>query len=63
MLALTLVGHFGFQPILAQLKAQAMPVDVMQSVFRDRFMAWHGVASMAYLLQSLLGIVLVLRVR
>lgn len=63
MLLLTLAGHFGIQPLMAQLKAQALPADVMQSVFRDRFATWHGVASIAYLVQSLLGVVLVLRAR
>lgn len=63
MLLLTLFGHFGIQPIIAKLKAQAMPADVMNSVFRDRFSAWHGVASIAYLVQSLLGLVLVFRAR
>ena len=63
MLLLTLAGHFGIQPVLAKLKAQALPADVMQSVFADRFRTWHGVASIAYLLESLLGIVLVLRAR
>ncbi len=63
MLLLALAGHFGIQPILAELKNQAMPVDVMQSVFADRFKTWHGVASIAYLVESLLGLVLVLRAR
>lgn len=63
MLLLTLAGHFGIQPILAKLKAQALPADVMQSVFRDRFAAWHGVASIAYLLESLLGLVLIFRAK
>lgn len=63
MLLLTLAGHFGIQPILAKLKAQAMPADVMQSVFADRFRTWHGVASIAYLLESLLGLVLIFRAR
>ena len=63
MLLLTMAGHFGIQPILAQLKAQAFPADVMQSVFADRFWAWHGTASIAYLIESLLGIVLVLKAR
>ena len=60
MLALTLVGHFGIQPILAQLKAQAWPNSVMESAVRSRFAAWHGVAGGLYVLQSLLGAVLVL---
>jgi len=63
MLLLVLAGHFGIQPILASLKAQAMPADVMQSVFADRFKTWHGVASIAYLIESLLGLVLVLKAR
>jgi len=61
MLVLALIGHFGIQPIIAQLKAQALPADVMSSVFASRFKTWHGVASIAYLVQSLLGIVLVLK--
>ena len=63
MLLLALAGHFGIQPLMAQLKAQALPADVMQSVFRDRFATWHGVASIAYLVQSLLGVVLVLKAK
>jgi len=63
MLLLVLAGHFGIQPVLASLKAQAMPADVMQSVFADRFKTWHGVASIAYLVESLLGLVLVLKAR
>ena len=63
MLLLTLAGHFGIQPILAGLKAQAMPADVMHSVFASRFKTWHGVASIAYLTESLMGILLVLKVR
>jgi len=63
MLLLTLAGHFGIQPVLAKLKTQALPADVMQSVFADRFRTWHGVASIAYLLQSLIGAVLVLKSR
>jgi hypothetical protein len=63
MLFLTLAGEFGIQPILASLKAQALPVDVMQSVFASRFKAWHGVASVAYLIECLLGLVLIFNLR
>lgn len=63
MLLLVLAGHFGIQPILESLKAQALPSDVMQSVFADRFRNWHGVASVAYLIQSVLAIVMVLKAR
>ncbi|MFO7543097.1 MAG: DUF4149 domain-containing protein [Thiobacillus sp.] len=61
MLALTLAGHFGIQPIMQSLKDQAMPHAVMQSVFADRFARWHGVSSILYLIQSALGLVLVWR--
>ncbi len=63
MLLLVLAGHFGIQPILAQLKADAMPADVMHSIFAERFGKWHGVASVAYLVECLLGFVLVLNAR
>jgi hypothetical protein len=63
MLLLVLAGHFGIQPILAGLKAQALPADVMQSVFADRFKTWHGVASVAYLLECLLALVMVVKSR
>ena len=63
MLLLVLAGHFGIQPLLAQLKTNALPNDVMHSVFADRFGKWHGIASVAYLVECLLGFVLVLNAR
>ena len=60
MIALTVAGHFGVQPILAQLQADALPRRVMESALRDRFTTWHGVSSALYLVQSLLGIALVI---
>jgi hypothetical protein len=59
MLALTLVGRFGVQPILAGLREQALAKEIVESVFRERFGTWHGVSSVLYLLQSLLAIALV----
>lgn len=50
---------FGVQPLIARLKAEALPREVMESVLRDRFAAWHGIASILYLVQSLLGLWLV----
>lgn len=61
MLLLTLAGHFGVQPIIQGLKDQAMPYAVMQSVFADRFARWHGISSILYLIQSVLGLLLVWR--
>jgi len=61
MWVLVLVGEFGIQPLLAQLKASALPNEVMQSVFASRFKTWHGVASIAYLVECLLGVWLVIK--
>lgn len=63
MLLLTLAGHFGIQPLLAQLKASAFPSDVMHTVFASRFRTWHGVASVAYMAECVLGLIVVLRAR
>lgn len=59
MLVLTVLSQFGVQPLLAQLKADALPREVMESVLRDRFATWHGVSSVLYLVQSVLGLLLV----
>jgi MFS family permease len=59
MLALVLAGQFGVQPVMEALRAQALPREVMESVLRDRFVTWHGVASVLYIVQSVLGLTLV----
>lgn len=63
MALITLVTQVGIQPLMAQLKAAALPQAVMESAWRDRFAAWHGVSSILYLLQSLLGLGLVVASR
>jgi MFS family permease len=60
MLALTAAGHFGVQPILEQLRADALPRRIMESALRERFNTWHGVSTALYVVQSLLGIALVI---
>jgi hypothetical protein len=59
MVLLVAASQFGIQPLMAQLKADALPREVMASVLRDRFAAWHGISSILYLVQSLLGLWLV----
>ena len=59
MSLLVVASQFGIQPLMAQLKADALPREVMESVLRDRFATWHGVSSILYLVQSLLGLWLV----
>lgn len=60
MAAMAAVQVFGIQPLMEQLKLQALPREVMESVMRDRFATWHGVSSVLYLVQSLLGLWLVI---
>jgi hypothetical protein len=61
MLLITLLGHFGAQPILEAVKHQTLPREVVEGVLQDRFAAWHGVSSVLYVVQSVLGLVLVLQ--
>jgi hypothetical protein len=60
MLLLVLIGQFVLQPILADLKVQALPLDVMTSPFAAQFKTWHAVSGIVFLVQSLLGIGLVI---
>lgn len=60
MAGMAAVQLFGIQPLMAQLKLEALPREVMESVVRDRFATWHGISSIIYLLQSLSGLGLVL---
>jgi hypothetical protein len=59
MALLAAASLFGIQPLMVQLKADALPRDVMESVLRDRFAIWHGISSILYLIQSMLGLWLV----
>lgn len=59
MLAISLLLQFGFQPVMNGLKQQALPLDVMHSTFAGRFKVLHGLSSIAYLIQSVLGVFLV----
>lgn len=61
MLLIAMVLQFGFQPVMNGLKAQALPLDVMHSEFASRFGMLHGISSIFYLIQSLLGVFLVIK--
>jgi hypothetical protein len=58
MLALACAVEFGVQPVMAALKEQALPAQVMDSALRDRFATWHGISTGLYLIQSVLGVAL-----
>jgi hypothetical protein len=63
MLACTLIGYFGLQPFMAELREAAGPGGVMDSDAKTRFGILHGISSAIYLVQSLLGVALVLKSR
>lgn len=63
MLLCVVVGYFGLQPWMAALREAAGPSGVMEGATRTQFGILHGVASLIYMFQSLLALVLVLKVR
>ena len=63
ILFIVLMNLFGIKPFLEALKIQALPKEVMESIFADRFSLWHGVSSIAYLIHSLLATFLMLKWR
>lgn len=62
MFLISLTIQFGIQPLMTGLKAQALPLDVMNSAFASQFKAWHGVSSILYLLESLIGAWLIVKI-
>lgn len=63
MLICTLVGYFGLQPIMSALRATAGPGGVMDAATKSQFGILHGVSSAFYLIQSLLGALLIWKLR
>ena len=63
MILITLIIQLGIQPAMNELKAQALPLDVMHSAFSLKFKMLHGISSIAYLIESLLGVFLVIKSR
>ncbi len=61
MLLLTLLGHFGAQPLLEAVKNFSVPRAIVEGILQDRFATWHGVYSALYVVQSVLGLVLVVQ--
>jgi hypothetical protein len=62
MMLCGVIGYFGLQPYMAELRAiAAQSGGIMDDAMRTRFGVLHGVASVIYLLHSLLGVGLVLK--
>lgn len=62
MLGCTLLGYFALHPFMDALRAGAGPDGVMVSAARERFGMLHGISSAFYLLESLLAMVLAIKV-
>jgi hypothetical protein len=63
ILAGTLIGYFGLQPFMAALREAAGPGGVMDTNAKTQFGILHGLSSGIYLIQSLLGVALILKIR
>jgi hypothetical protein len=63
MLVCVLAGYFALQPFMNALRVAALAegTDVGHSIYAARFGMLHGVSSAFYLIESLLGLVLVWR--
>ncbi|HWX10795.1 MAG TPA: DUF4149 domain-containing protein [Trinickia sp.] len=61
MLVCVLVGYFALEPFMDAMRTAALDagLDVGHSAYAARFGMLHGVASVIYLLESVLGLVLV----
>lgn len=63
MLACTLIGYVGLQPAIAAIRDAAGPGGLQDAALRERFGLLHGLSSGLYLLQSLLALLLVWKMR
>jgi hypothetical protein len=63
MLACALVIYLGLQPAMAHLRELAGPAGVRASPYWTQFAAMHGASQVLYLVESVLGTVLVLKSR
>jgi hypothetical protein len=63
MLACTLLGYFALHPWMEVLREAAGAQGVMASGGRATFGILHGVSSLFYLVESLLAVALILKIR
>jgi len=61
MLAITVVGQFGLLPVMERLKSMAGGRLIAGSPIEHRFELLHGVSSTLFLVNSVLGLALVIR--
>ena len=63
LLLIISISYFGINPLLESLNVNDLPKELMKGVFAERFDNWYGIASIAYLIECVLGIFLLLKIR
>lgn len=63
MLICTVIGYFVLHPFMASLRATAGSAGIMASDVKMQFGILHGISSLFYLIESLLGVALILKLR
>tara|TARA_B100000768_G_scaffold96830_1_gene90317 strand:- start:99 stop:542 length:444 start_codon:yes stop_codon:yes gene_type:complete len=63
LLVIIFISYFGINPIIENLKVNDLPKELMEGFFAERFDNWYGIASIAYLIECIIGIFLLLKVR
>ena len=63
LLLIISISYFGINPFVESLNVNDLPKELMEGVFAERFDNWYGIASIAYLIECVLGIFLLLKIR
>lgn len=59
ILSLVIAEIYGIKPQIEEVRRAAGGVDVMSSPYADSFKMWHAVASVVYMVECVLGVVVV----
>ena len=63
MLLLILISYVGVNPVVENLNDSSFIKEMIESVFVDRYSSWYGVANAAFLIECVLGILLIIKIR
>lgn len=59
LLFFVFVGQFIIQPGIAEIKQAALPLDVLNSQYAEDFNTLHNMASVVYMVECVLGLIMV----
>ena len=63
MLLLILISYVGVNPVVENLNDSSFIKEMIESVFVDRYSSWYGVVNAAFLIECVLGILLIIKIR